>query len=87
MDRDPAYHFDADPDPDFSLMRIRIHNTEPGTGGQTNADRKRWFLFFRFVKSAIELSLFFAKIAEKQVKKPLYHKVQDTVPLKKNLDV
>jgi hypothetical protein len=34
-DSDPAYHFDADPDPDFYLMRIRvlevirirIHNT------------------------------------------------------------
>jgi hypothetical protein len=34
-DLNPAYHFDADPDPDFNLMRIRvpkimrirIHNT------------------------------------------------------------
>jgi hypothetical protein len=40
-DPDPAYHFDADPDPDFYLMRmsirvplvtwIRIHNTAQNT--------------------------------------------------------
>jgi hypothetical protein len=43
---DPTYHFDADPDPDFYLMRIRIQIfNRCGFGSDFSHDGDRILLF------------------------------------------